>query len=96
MFFVIKEQLLYIIYISFIDNLDFLITNQFISKIGKILEKMGQIPLEWGADNAIIYNISKIKPVLFSKAYQQKCVKLLKIRWMINEKTVYFKKQFIY
>ena len=46
MFSIIKKQLLYIICISFIDDLGFLTANWSISKIAKIFEKVGKITLK--------------------------------------------------
>ena len=68
-FSMIEDQLPYFICLSFINNLGFLTADQSVSKIAKILEKVGWIAIEWGANNAVIYNTSKTKAVLFSKAY---------------------------
>lgn len=54
---------------------------------------MEQITLEWGANNAVTYNTSKTKAVLFSRARQQKLTKWLKTRVRIGGKTIYFKKE---
>lgn len=62
MFFIIKKQLIYIISISFINNLGFLIANKFISKISKIFV------LEWGTNYTVTYNENKTKAILFSWA----------------------------
>lgn len=74
---------------SFIDNLGFLIANRSISKIAKTLEKIGQIVLEWGANNIVTYKISKTKVILFSRARWQKLTKLLEPRLSINGETIY-------
>ncbi len=52
----------------FIDDLGFITADRSISKIAKTLEKVGQIALEWGANNAVKYDISKTEALLFSKA----------------------------
>ena len=78
---------------SFIDDLGFSIADQSISKIAKTLEKVRQIAIEWGANNAVTYNISKTKAVLFSKACWQKFIKLLETKVRIARKTIYFKKE---
>lgn len=65
----IKEKLLSIMYISFIDILSFLISGNFISIMAKLIKKASKIVLEWGANNLVTYNMSKTEVVLFSKAY---------------------------
>lgn len=49
------------------DNLGFLIASNFVIKIKKLLEKARKIILDWGIYNAINYNISKTKAILFFK-----------------------------
>ncbi len=93
MFSIIKDQLPHVIYYSFIDDLGFLIANRLVSKIAKILKKVGRIALEWGANNAVTYNTSKTKAILFFKARRQKLTKLLKTRVRIGEEIVCFKKE---
>ena len=73
----IEEQLPDITCFFFIDDLGFLIADRSISKIAKTLEKVGQIALEWGANNAVTYDTSKTEAVLFSRARRQKLTKLL-------------------
>ena len=78
---------------SFIDDLGFLTADQLVNKIAKILEKVGRIAIEWGANNVVTYNTSKTEAVLFSKARRQKLTKLLEIRMRIGGETIYFKKE---
>lgn len=67
-FSIIKKHLLYVTCVSFIINLSFLIADLSISKLVKTLEKMGEIVLKREKNNAITYDTSKTKVVLFSKA----------------------------
>ena len=78
---------------SFIDDLGFITADRSIGKIAKTLEKVGQIALEWGAKNAVTYDISKTESVLFSKARWRKLTKLLETRLEIGGETVHFKKE---
>lgn len=64
----IKKHLLYVTCVSFIINLSFLIADLSISKLVKTLEKVGEIVLKREKNNAITYDTSKTKFVLFSKA----------------------------
>lgn len=54
--------------LSFLNNFGFFIVSKFMLKIEKLLEKIRKITLDWGTCNAITYNISKIKAILFFKA----------------------------
>ena len=89
-FFIIEKQLPHVICMSFIDDLGFLIADRSINKIAKTLEKVRRIALKWGANNAVIYNTSKTKAVLFSKTYWQKLAKLLETRLRIGKEIVFF------
>ncbi len=92
-FSMIEDQLPHVTCFSFIDDLGFLTADRLVSKIAKTLEKVGRIALEWGANNAVTYDISKTEAVLFSKARRQKLTKLLETRVRIGEETVCFKKE---
>lgn len=94
-FAVIEKQLLNITCESFIDDLSFIIADRFISKIAKTLKKARHIVLKWGANNAVIYDISRTEAVIFSKARQQKLTKVLEIRIRVDKETVLFKKDAI-
>lgn len=90
----IQKILLDIIYVSFVDNLRFIISDCIINKIVKLLVKVRKIALEWDIDKVVIYNISKTKAVLFSKVWHQKLTRqLLQTSLMIRGKTVFFKQK---
>lgn len=57
------------------DDLYFLTVGYFLFEIQKILKKIGNITLSWETNNAIIYDISKTKIILFSKIKNQKLIK---------------------
>lgn len=42
-------------------------------RIKKILEKARKITINWGISNAITYDISETKAILFSKARNKNC-----------------------
>ena len=92
-FSIIEDQLPQITCLSFIDDLGFLTADRSVSKIAKTLEKVGQIALEWGANNAVTYDTSKTEAVLFSRARRQKLTKLLETRVRVGGETVCFKKE---
>lgn len=60
--------------------------------MAKTMEKAGRIVLEWGANNAVTYDMSKTEAVLFSKARRQKLTRLLDSRLRVGGETVLFKK----
>ena len=64
----IESRLPRVTCLLFMDDLGFLSAGNSIIEIKKILEKAGKITLNWGMRNAVIYDISKTKAMLFSKA----------------------------
>lgn len=79
---------------SFIDDLGFLIGACSISKVGKLLEKEGEIALEWGANNLVTYDMSKPEATLFSQARHQKLVKQLsEMQVRFGRKTISLNKE---
>lgn len=75
MFSQIEERFPSITCVSFVDDLGFLAFGWSINIIGKLLEKVGKISLEWGSNNSVTYDISKTEAVLFSKARHQRLIK---------------------
>lgn len=59
------------------DNLEFLVASKSMLKIKKLLEKARKITLDQRIRNAIIYDISKMKTILFFNAQNKKLVKQL-------------------
>ena len=88
MFSVVEEQLPNVTCVSFVDDLGFITADRSISKIAEILEKAGHMMLEEGANNAVIYDMSKTEAALFSKAYRQKLTRLVETRMRIGGETV--------
>lgn len=74
---IIKIRLLKVKCMSFVNNLNFLTSSDFISKMRKILKIERKIILKWGAGNFVIYDMDKTKIILFSKACHQKLEKQL-------------------
>ena len=68
--------------LSFMDDLGFLTAGNSVMEIKKIQEKAGKITIDWRAYNAITYNISKTKAMLFSKARKQKLLEQLTATWL--------------
>ena len=58
--------------LSFIDNLGFIASGSSVKGVVKILEKVVQEVIEWGKQNAVTYDTSKIEVVVFSKSYWQR------------------------
>ena len=75
-FSVVEEQLPNVTCLSFVDDLEFITADRSVSKIAKTLEKAGHIVLEWGANNAVKYDLSKTEAFFFSKARRQKLTRL--------------------
>ena len=59
------------------DDLGYLAAGHSVIEIKKILEKAGKITLNWGTHNAVTYDISKTKAMLFSKTRKQKLLEQL-------------------
>ena len=73
----IETRLPQITCLSFMDDLSFLTAGYSVPEIKKALEEAGSIALGWGTNNAVTYDISKTKAILFSKARNQKLIKQL-------------------
>lgn len=66
-FFQIEEKLPKVIYMSFVDNLEFLIYDCSNSKVARLLKKTKKVSLKWRASNSVIYIMCKTKIILFLK-----------------------------
>lgn len=55
----------FVIFLSFIDDLEFIASDSLIKKKVKALEKIIKTVLEYEVLNVVIYNISKIEAVFF-------------------------------
>lgn len=66
----IRKICLLIIFLLFIDKLEFISLDSSIKKVRKAYKKVAKIIIEWEIRNTITYNISKIKTVLFLKTYR--------------------------
>ena len=58
-------------FLSFINDLSFIIFNSLVKKIVKALRKIAKKIIEWEKLNTIIYDTSKIKIVLFLQSCWQ-------------------------
>ena len=56
----------------FIDDLGFIVLGSSVKEVGKALEKMAETLIEWWVRNAVTYNTSKTKAVLFLKVSLQR------------------------
>lgn len=87
----IKKKLFGIIYILFVNDLNFLTFDYSISIIAKLLKKTSKINLEWGANNAVTNNINKTKIILVFKASHQKLAKqILETLLRFGKEIVFF------
>ncbi len=50
---------------SFIDDFSFIASSSSVQEIVEALKKVAKIVIEWGRQNAVIYNISKTKLYFF-------------------------------
>lgn len=90
----IKRKIPSITYLSFMDDLRFLIVGYLVSHIAKILEDAGKIALKWGSSNAISYDISKTEAILFLKSKLQKLAsQLFEIRLHFGGEVIVFSKK---
>lgn len=53
------------------NDLQFLASDSLVKELEKNLEKVAKTVIEWGTQNAIIYDISIMEIILFSKACWQ-------------------------
>lgn len=58
-----------IILLIYVDNLGFIALSNLIKKLIRFLEKVAKTILALKIGNAVIYNIAKIKTLLFSRLY---------------------------
>lgn len=65
-------------FLSFIDDLGFIILDISINWVVKIIEKVAKTILEKKIFNAVTYDISKIETLLFSKLHRQQLNKRLR------------------
>ncbi len=65
-------------FLSFIDDLGFIILDISINWMVKIIEKVAKTILEKKIFNAVTYDISKIETLLFSKLHRQQLNKRLR------------------
>lgn len=63
-----------IIYLLFMDNFRLLVANNSLLEIKILLERIVETTLFLGTRNAVIYDISKMKAIQFSKARNQKLI----------------------
>ena len=61
----------YNIFLSFIDDLRFIASGNSVKEMVKIFENVAKIVLEWGRQNIVIYNVSKMEAILLSKSRWQ-------------------------
>ncbi len=62
----------YVTSLSFIDDLGFIASGSSVKEVVKTLENVTRVILEWGRQNAVIYDVSKTKAVLLSKSQWQR------------------------
>ena len=90
----IESRLPQVTCLLFIDDLGFLAAGNSIIEIKKILEKAEKITLNWRTHNAVIYDISKTKAMLFSKAKKKKLLEqLTTIELRFGSQTVRFNEE---
>lgn len=70
-FYKIQDITLSITSLSFIDDLGFIVLGSSIKEIKKVLEEVAKTVLQWGTLNTMMYDITEIEAVLFSKSHCQ-------------------------
>ncbi len=72
----------------------FLAASQSVFQIKEILEKGGEIILNWKTHNTVTYNISKTEAILISKTQNQKLAKkLTNMELRFGNQLVWFNKK---
>lgn len=93
-FSIVEARLPNVTCLLFVDDLGFITSDRSISKVARLREKAGQIALEWEANNAVAYDMSKTEAVLFSKARCQKLTRQLsETKLRVGGESVMFKKE---
>ena len=69
----VEENLPGVVSLSFINDLGFIALGTSMKEIAKTLKKVSKVVLQWGKENAVIYNTGKTELVLFSKARPRCC-----------------------
>lgn len=89
----IKKKSVQIVFLLFINNLEFITSQILVKEIAKTLDKSSKFVSEWEAKNAVIYDIVKTKLVLFFQIQQQhKNQQLQEITVIVREKKIKFNK----
>lgn len=65
----VSETSVLVIFLSFVNDLEFIALSSSIKKIVKTLDKVAKTICQLGTLNEVTYNISKTETVLFSKLY---------------------------
>lgn len=68
---VIEENNPTVTSLLFVDDLGFIASSNSIKEISQALGKVASTVLHWGSINAVTYDTSKTKSVLFSKSHHQ-------------------------
>ena len=83
-----------VMFLSFVDDLGFLASENSVTEIVRSLEKVAKELIEWGKQNAATYDISKTEAVLFSKSHRQQLNKQLqKAKIKIDTEKISFNKK---
>ncbi len=61
----VKEKSLETIFLSFMDDLEFLANGNSLQEVAVSLEKMRETVLRWTLSNAVTYDIAKTEAILF-------------------------------
>lgn len=88
----VKETVLGIISLSFMNDLGFLASRNSFQEVASCLEKTGKAVLRWGFSNAVIYEIAKTEAILFSQTRSKKVKdEISAIRLTFGEQEIRFK-----
>lgn len=88
----IQSELPTVLSLSFVDDLGFIATGRSPKEIANTLEKVSQVALQWGRENAVTYDTAKTELVLFSKARSRK-QQLQETTVLIDGKQIKFNKK---
>ena len=86
-----------IVFLLFDNDLGFIVSGILVKEMAKILKKIERIVLKWGEKNAVTYDITKTKLVLFFRACQQHLNQQLReTTVLIRRKKIKFNKKVIH
>lgn len=92
----VSESYLPVISLSFVDDIRFIASGSSVKDIVLAFEKVAKTVLEWGSANAVTYDKTKTKAILFSKSHRQRLNRQIRENTIsIGDKRIIFNKEAI-